>query len=401
MEDIEDILGIEVPLVKSEDLSRAYGAGVSFLDGSVFPITHTVKDVRNAVNLLNQRDLDEAVYVDLSWGNSALSMAKLVDLEGRFTGARRIVVSIIPRGYEGLRKDLERNGALVIQKTQGQLEDKITMDDLVEMAVSELRTRGIEWSEDRSNVFRVEREESYGKPYAPLIQDIPPKTDYVFIPFGSGEIATGIFHGLLESYRDASKMPTIVCVESEDKGNLKGKNLTYDKTLTRYSTFRPHLERLSEQYKGKIEFMTVSAYERDREYRLLQMLRINAEPAAALAFVGARKYDFPSADKEIVVLNTGKGRIYQKKRKILTTLYKSKLTRAAAAVLISLGLSTPIAIDRYQKHQSERAALTYVADYAADLLGDNINSAEMSNRELGVYIFKSKERIRGPPNYFL
>jgi len=165
-----------------------------------------------------------------------------------------------------------------------------------------------------------------------LVEDIQDNADYVFVPFGSGEIATGISRCLLKKLGKQG-MPTVVCVESEDKTNLKGKNLTHDKTLTRYITFGDYLERLSR--KCKIEFMTVSEQERDSEYGLLKILGINAEPAAALAFAGARKYDYSSNAANVVVVNTGHGRIYRKKSGLV---HLSPAYRVAASVLVGLGL---------------------------------------------------------------
>ena len=53
---IEEIVNLEVPLIGNEVLSSEYGANIHFLDGSVYPITATVKDLRNASSILKDRE---------------------------------------------------------------------------------------------------------------------------------------------------------------------------------------------------------------------------------------------------------------------------------------------------------------------------------------------------------
>ena len=266
IEDIEDILNIEVPLVEVPHLSKAYGARVAFLDGSVYPFTNTIKDLRNAETLLRQRHLDEAVYVDISWGNSARSMAVLAGLEEKLTNCRRIVVTLIPEGYIGLKEDLEESGCIVVEKSVRELERKISDDKLKSMAVKELKERGIECSCEKSNIFIVEEEKVFRKAYNLISDNITEDTDYLFVPFGTGGVAMGMIQSLLTRYGGSiDRMPKIVCVETENKVNIRGKNLTHDKSLTKHSTFRNHIEELSRRYNGKIEFVTVSEDERDGE----------------------------------------------------------------------------------------------------------------------------------------
>jgi len=369
IQSIDEILNFQVPLVEAPDLSKAYGAKISFLDGSVYPVSGTVKDLRNAQILLDDRDQDEVVYADISWGNSARSMAALAKLEEKTTGKRRIVIAIIPKGYLGLKDDLEREGCIVIERGIRDLERKISDEELKKIVLRKLKQEGVNWSGNPSSISKVERENHYGAGYKFLSNQIPDRTDYVFVPFGSGEIALGIFNGLLSKYlNDLGKMPTVVCVESRGKSRLRGKNLTHDKTLTRFSTFRTNMENLSRKYAGKIEFMTVSDLERDREYGLLQLLGINAEPSAALASAGTRKYEFPSNDNGVTILNTGFGRIYQRKRTIYKAICNQGFAKVAAALLISAGIGAIFSYSGLKEYQKIQAFNKMYRDVFAQAL---------------------------------
>ena len=276
------------------------------------------------------------------------------------TGMRRIAATIIPSGYHGLRRDLEADGAVVIEKSIRALEREINDSELKQIVIDELDRQGVRWSGNPSNIVNADTVELRNNSYAPLIEGFSKNIDYVFVPFGSGRTAKEIIHELIR--RRGSSIPTFVCVEVEGKSVLRGKNITWDKTLTAYSTFRPDLEELAKQYPGKIQFMEVSERERDEEYTFLNREGINAEPAAALAFAGARKYEFPTSDVNALIVNTGKGRIYQR-----TTLFErtiqSPVTKIAASVLVCLGLyqgvirgcSNPRALDNLKLISSQGA----------------------------------------------
>ena len=356
MLNVDEIWSMDTPIIHPEVLSREYGANVSVFDGSAFP-TGTIKDV--IYSLLLSRDiwLDEVVYAVISWGNAARSLAVLAQSIEQSTGMRRIAATIIPSGYHGLRRDLEADGAVVIEKSIRALEREINDSELKQIVIDELNRQGVRWSGNPSNIVNADTVELRNNSYAPLIEGFSKNIDYVFVPFGSGRTAKEIIHELIR--QRGSSIPTFVCVEVEGKSVLRGKNITWDKTLTAYSTFRPDLEELAKQYPGKIQFMEVSERERDEEYTFLNREGINAEPAAALAFAGARKYKFPTPDANALIVNTGKGRIYER-QSALSAMAHSYLARVAAALLVSAGLYAGFCTKVYERQPLDPAIATYL-----------------------------------------
>jgi len=335
---LEDIIHIEVPLIGDGVLSSEYGANIYFLDGSVYPITATIKDLRNAGNILMDREsgLDYIVYYDITTGNSGRSHGILTNLERENTGRHILTVSIIPKGYKNLREDLKKEGSIVVEKN---FSNFINKEEINQIVYKELERRGVFWPE--LNILSASNGRYNGLGYKRLGEEIlrqKSSIDMVFIPYGSGETGIGIYNFFKEKFDngEVQKMPTIIFAQLKDKKRIKGKNLTEDKTRTNYIAFEDEINRLVAD--GKVKIIDVSESERDMEYKFLKEHGIRVEKTSALTFAGARKYDL-NRKENVVIINSGEGKSY--KKKLAYSAYESNLSRVAASILIgALSFST-------------------------------------------------------------
>jgi hypothetical protein len=303
---IEDVINLEVPLARDNTLSKVYGADVSFLDGSVYPITHTVKDLRSAMYLKRDRDLglDYIVYVDITWGNSGRAHGILAKIESSNTGRNLTTLLIIPEGYRNFRLDLEGIGSTVVEADVA----KYISDDDVNKIVLEALIRQIR-SWPSLKIVPVGYDEDIGIGYSKLGEEIlrqNPEVTHIFVPCGGGEIGLGIYSSIKKL---GGNRPQVVFVELNDKTEIEGKNLTDNKTRTKYTAYGTIIRWLENQ--GGIQVKQVSEEECNSEHQFLQHLGIRAEKAAALAFAGARKYDL-SRSHNVVIVNSGQGKTYQR-----------------------------------------------------------------------------------------
>lgn len=330
---IEDIVNLEVPLISNEVLSSEYGANIYFLDGSVYPITATVKDLRNASNIFMHREagIDHIVYYDITLGNSGRSHGILTNIEIENTGRNLLTVLFIPTGYKNLRDDLNRNGSIVIEKDFSRF---ISEGDIIKIVNSELRKRNIFWPEVK--ILPVSNSDNEGRAYGRLGEEILRQNscvEKIFFPYGSGEIGIGIYNFFKEKFDNdvIPRMPTIVLNQIKDKKKIRGKNLTEDKTRTKYVTFEEKINKLAEN--EQVQIIEISEKERNREYHFLKEHEIRVEKTAALSFAGARKYGLNENDN-VVIINSGEGRSYEKK--LPNRLYESNLARVAASAILAL-----------------------------------------------------------------
>ena len=332
---IEDIINLEVPLIRDGVLSSEYGANVHFLDGSIYPITATIKDLRSASNLLRDREagLDHIAYYDITFGNSGRSHGILANFERENTGRNLMTFLIIPKGYKNFRNDLEKNGSIVVERDVSKF---ISEKEIEKIIGNELKKRNINWPE--VNILPISNGVSEGQGYRKLGEEILRQNsgvEKIFVPYGSGETGIGIYNFFKEKFDNGEiqRMPTIVLTQTNDKKRIRGKNLTEDKTKTRFVTFENRINKLAEN--GKVEILEVSENERDIEYKFLKEHGVKIEKTSALAFTGARKYGLNRNDN-VVIINSGEGRSY--KKKLSHQLYESDLSRIAASVLLGTSL---------------------------------------------------------------
>lgn len=317
---LEEIMNLEVPLIRDEFLSRQYGAKVSYLDGSVFQ-TRTVKDLRNAHRIIKDRKsgLDYIVYYDITYGNSGLSLAFCVTDEmecdedhlSRLQISHRHVLSlvVIPTGYQDLMADMGVLNGIVCERD---FSEPISEADIRKTAFKWLTRE--KWEPEKWIVLPIVDPDQSGSGYHRLGEEILRQTndtDKIFVPYGSGETGLGIYRFFAERFYDRKikKMPRVVFVQSEGRREIKNKSLTEDKTRTAHIAFEHIVEPLHAQ--GKIDVIDVSEEERDHEYTLLRD-RINLEKTSALAFAGARKYTL-NQDDSVVIVNTGRSLMYEKR----------------------------------------------------------------------------------------
>lgn len=306
---LDDIAELEIPLVKSAELSLEYGANVSFLDGSIFP-TGTIKDLRNAVNIMRDRGRQVPIlYHHITSGNSGASLAALASIERRTTGRDIETFCIVPQGYGNLRADLEKLGSVVTEKD---LSAFIADKEIADMSRQGLATRHV--NPGMFEIKDISTRRSQGSGYSRLGSEIMrqnPDVDIIFVPYGSGETGLGIYNFYRAKFDECaiSKIPNVVFVEIEGKKEIEGKNLTEDKTRTKYVAFEDRVNELVTI--GEAARLVVTEAERDREYRFLTSLGIKVEKTSALSFAGARKYGLRKEDNA-VILNSGQGRTYQR-----------------------------------------------------------------------------------------
>ncbi len=313
--ELEEILKLEVPCRPDIHLSERYGTNVSILDGSRYPLTHTVKDVRSASIILSDiaEGLDFIVYYDITWGNSGIAHAKAAGI-ARNRGLNIETVAMIPEGYPDLREDLERFGAIVCEiNPEVYISDK-DVDRIVREALAK-SGKARDWPE--INIREVSERNGDNLAYRRLAQELArqnPYADIVTVPYGGGQVGKQLYYSLLQEYQEGrlNKVPLVILAHTQDRKNIAGRNLTKDKTLTKYVAFEDEINRLAEQ--GRVVVVEVPEELRNHEFQYLtdnNLARI--ELTSANAFAGARLYfgqNPPCKNANVVVVNTGKGNLF-------------------------------------------------------------------------------------------
>ena len=274
---LEEIMDLEVPLIRDDFLSAQLGANVSYLDGSVFQ-TRTVKDLRNAHRILKDRKsgLDFIVYYDITYGNSGLSLAFCVTEEmefdenklGRLQVYHRHVHSlvVVPTGYQDLMADMGVLNDIVCERDFSQ---PISEEDIRKTAFEWLSRKKME--PEKWIIRPIVDPDQPGSGYHGLGEEILRQTnnpDKVFVPYGNGETGLGIYRFFAEKLynREIIKMPKIVFVQSEGRKEITNKSLTEDKTRTAYIAFEDIVKKLQAQ--GKIDVIDVSEEEIRKESKI-------------------------------------------------------------------------------------------------------------------------------------
>lgn len=338
------------PLFKSIELcGRCNGAQVFVKDESKNPFG-TFKDRRCAALLEHYSSKKELVFVHITSGNSGYSLGKMAKEEERKTGKTIRVVNIVPQGSSPKTIEKLKTCSTVIVMDLG---EHITMEKMRDAA-----RKATGYSGPDSNIVGVE---DYGlaNGYGRIVLEIYEeglKPDFIFCPVGEGEL-------LVEMARQAEMLwgtqaPHFVGVTIPENVLSKGKEFDpnpgksiADKLVNGYSKFRGLIEKLvglgqatliKEQSQSKIA----------SEYMYLNGIGINAEPSAAVAFLGARHYGMlPS--QTAVVINTGKGSYDESS---VTKVWKFRLKRAlkTAAVLAAgafFTLMIKLGADEYQDYK--------------------------------------------------
>lgn len=351
-------------MYRSIELSGRYGASVYLKDESKNPFG-TFKDRRCAALLERSADRQELVFVQITAGNSGYSLGMLAREEERRTGRSIKVVNIVPKEVPRAIKDKLRTCSLVYEMD---LTRKIiSHDEMIEIA-----RQLTSYSGPEQNILMVE-DFGFVNGYRKIVDEIAESgviPNYIFCPVGEGELATELAFRASEVW--PGQPPKIIGVTVSSNAILGKEDFIQrlarsiaDKLVNSYSKFKGFVRRFVEE--GKIELLTVSEGEIEREYGYLNRIGLSCEPSAAAAFAGAIKYGIKQ-DDIVVIVNTGKGvydqdavdRVWTRKTKRF--LKNVGMVLGGAVLAVSL-IASAIMFKNYEhkiwRHNLEQEVLLY------------------------------------------
>jgi threonine dehydratase len=342
------------PLRKSIEMcGRCNGATVYFKDESKNPFG-TFKDRRTAAILdkaiksqtkREDGDPGKLLFVHITSGNSGYSLGMMA---GQVSGQSDVdieVVNIIPKGLsKRIKKQLDRCST-VVEMDLGKR--PITQEEMHELAKEATCFDGPD-----SNILGVE-DYNLLDGYRKIIHEIADddiNPDYIFCPFGEGELAVELAQ---EASNAWDNPPVVVGVTIPE--NVIGKEQDFlkkasgniaDKLVNAYSKFRELFNGLLKE--GLAGLMTIdSEKEISHEYGYLNSIGIDVEPSAAVAFCGAEKYGL-SPDDTAVIINTGKG-VFDKGS--LNKLWRKRLVKAGRYLAVAaIAAVATFGVGRYKEY---------------------------------------------------
>lgn len=332
------------PCTQSTYFSASYNASVWIKNEAKNEPSETTKDRRNMALIKEYQDRDKVVFVQMTAGNSGLSLLELVR---RFRKEHPEkdwkVVNIIDRHIEeGIKARLREHSdeySIIIEHNKGRI---ISDDEMIAIA---------ERSINRAEGYELIRVDSYehtklADGYRGIWQEITDsgiKPDIIFMPVGSGETLVSAAEFAFEQMGD--RCPKFVGVTIPDNPIARGQIIVEgehdspeDKLDTPHSPFLGAIERLRQL--GVVNITTAGPDEVERTFHQLTALGIEVERASATAFCGLAKYEL--SGKSIIVVNTGKGvydedtakHFFMKKR----MRFAGWVAAIAVAVLAFIGL---------------------------------------------------------------
>ncbi|MFH2105956.1 MAG: PLP-dependent lyase/thiolase [Candidatus Micrarchaeota archaeon] len=315
------------PLVQSRELcGRCNGANVFVKREDAQP-SGTTK-WRRCAALLESRGDKETVFVHISSGNSGYSMGMVVQQSEDPT--KKVVNIVDKRTPEEIKKRLMSCSIVVEMDLSKEL---ITEDRMKEVAIEATGYTG-----SNENIVIVERYQLEGG-YRGITDEIAKqlhtetqgktnRPDVIFCPVGSGETMVELAARVHEVWKD--NPPKIVGVtvpgnyiaaryfSGQEGAKSTGRSIA-DKLTCAYSAFAELAVRTLNS--GAKLMVMNDEDELRRSYKWLNSIGIPVEPSAAVAFLGAMNYsrlmcaeekDGLTAEKTIVIINTGKGVFDQK-----------------------------------------------------------------------------------------
>ena len=302
----------DTPLVKSLELSKRYGCNVLIKDESKNQVSGTFKDRRNSFILMLDDKIKEPVYyVQISSGNSGISMGRLCRAYEKLTRKKRIAVNIVDNNIsEEIKNKLKKLGVIIEVDLQKEI---ISNDALIGIAREHLQNKN-------AIIKLVERINEDENEYESIIGEIGEIVEkckkekielkYIFCPVGEGELMAKLIWAINKRKLNIKVIGVTIrenVFASEklfDSSILKS---IADKLICPYSNFKKILLDLCNQYGHEI--IIVEEKEILEEIGVLKEAEINAEPSSAVAFAGVKKYskNFNFND-EVIVINTGNGK---------------------------------------------------------------------------------------------
>jgi len=306
------------PLYESTELSSMYKTHVNVKDENGNRISNTAKDRRNLALIDTYRDMESTVFVQITAGNSGMSMAKLITqflAEQENLGKIRKVVNIVSKNMPSkIKKALCGADSEIVEMD---LDDHlITIPEMMEIARNAVKRKWGLGIQDH-DVIPVEQhgirggyDEIAKEIYDAFINGTRPAR--IFVPAGSGHTLLDIAEKLKELW--GKDCPLIVGVTTPDNPLVseeffveqKESEREAEKLCTPYSPFKKAIAKLVKN--GTILIKTVSNDEIRKTREELSRFGIQVEGASAAAFCGLDLYQNELKPDEInVVVNTGKG----------------------------------------------------------------------------------------------
>ncbi len=193
------------------------------------------------------------------------------------------------------------------------------------------------------------------------VADAGVKPRYVFCPGGAGELAVTLAETIKTTWTDAPPPTLVVCVPEEHvltrPDMIFQKNIpetSADKLATPHAVYAARLQQLRDE--GRVQMLEVSEEELKAEIEALRKTHIAAEPSAAVAFAGAKKFGFAPNDVAVIV-NTGKGNCQEtafERRIRHTKKWIKSLALVATIYLTAITISTGYLITK-RNHLREQS----------------------------------------------
>ncbi|MFH0949543.1 MAG: PLP-dependent lyase/thiolase [Candidatus Aenigmatarchaeota archaeon] len=354
------------PLFEVPQLSGELGAHVYVKDESRNPYG-TFKDRRNYWLLMQDDHIESPVYyIQITSGNSGLSLVNLCNEYTKETGKERHVINFVSKDIShSVKRQLRKHGNIVKEVN---LRKKIIPNHSLEYIGKELLKN------EHAIVHVVEHMGSNGDGLGEIAAELDPvNPSYVALPIGEGEH----FYKLWAGFRKTRSKPKLIGAFIPESVFAYGPDVDFvpdignsiaDKLVTPYSDFKSLVLDICKRGDG--DLVKVSDEEIEEMYKKLLKLDINSEPSAAAAFAGVYKYgkEHPfSPDDTIVIMNTGNG-IYD------TSGARRKAIKRAAIGALSLSVLFSGAYFLYERKiesiRNEKAQ-EYLAEYDTEQLEKN------------------------------
>jgi hypothetical protein len=299
----------KTPCVPNAPLSSRYDADILVKDEGRNP-GGVAKHRRNSAIIEHYKDRKELILVQISSGNSALSLLELLkNFRQENPEKNWMSVTIIsPETPEEIKKKLREhpNEYSIIVERDGErlITDQDMFDIAREKAVCEYE-----------NVVRVDGYHHHVLPggYNDIWREIAHlEPDVVAFPAGSGEtLFASAKLAFDESQKTGQKCPIFLGVTLPDNPLVLGQQfveggcrcLAHTKISTPHSPYLGGVKGLENE--GIVEIIPATEWEIEQKRREMEELGIPVENASAAAFCGLDKYDIKG--KKVIVVNTGKG----------------------------------------------------------------------------------------------
>ncbi|MBU0590629.1 PLP-dependent lyase/thiolase [Candidatus Micrarchaeota archaeon] len=328
----------ETPCLRHNRLS-SLETRIIIKDESENEASGTAKDRKMRAVIERYRHSDNVVLVQITAGNAGLSLLELVKrFREKYPEKDWKVVNIISSKMDEKIKakfrEYDEEYSTLVEHDSKQL---ITDKEMMEFAESAAPNEHYEIIQVESHEH-IKLEEGYWKIWQEIVDaDIRP--DYVFLPAGSGETLLAIVTAALNwTEEHGEKLPIFVGMCLPDSPLLLNQEFVENdddspnKIRTPHSPFLGEVKRLERE--KILHLVGVDDLEIGQKLMQLTDLRINVERASATAFCGPDKFRLEG--KEVVIINTGKGKYSGDEEKRFVRRKIRRLATFLTAVVLSV-----------------------------------------------------------------